>query len=236
MAKRVFANKSVGDLLSREFVCLLVNADDLPQDVDALVRKVDGDILPFIAYVTPSGEFLTGTSGFRDVGDLTSDLESVLKNGRLAASPQDETKLARGAAAAQKELDTKHYASARRVATEQLKAPGRSESRTKLRAIIAACDDAGRELLRQSIESAKGDSLDKAMSLAKQVQRDFKGTPLETDAASAVKCIGKLQTAAMEAARGDKPAARHDYQLLMSEAKNSPFAAIAEDKLKALSP
>ncbi|MBI1852445.1 MAG: thioredoxin family protein [Planctomycetes bacterium] len=236
MLKRVFADEKVCDVISREFVIVCVNAADLPPEVAPLVRKIEGDVVPFVAYVTPDGELLRGTRGLREVEAFTEDLDAVAKDERLDATRRNEAKLAKGIDLAQRDIAAKRYASALSSANEALQLPGRSASRKRLHEIVAEIEAVGRELFQQCIDAAIAGDFERALALAKRVEREFRTLAVEKDAAAAVHIASRLRAASMDALNGNTSLARKELDALAAEVKEGPFVTIIQEKLRALTP
>src|SRR5947208_3445249 len=64
MESRVLPAADVVAILSAKFICLKVDADN-PGPAEKFLSQVKGNMLPFYAYATPDGKFISGTRGFR---------------------------------------------------------------------------------------------------------------------------------------------------------------------------
>jgi hypothetical protein len=91
MESRIQPSEPIKSLLSKRFVCVRVDADEPPAGADKLLNEIKGETLPFIAYVTPKGKFISGTAGFRNEEVFKADLEAVLGS-ELLKEPKEESK------------------------------------------------------------------------------------------------------------------------------------------------
>lgn len=234
MESRVLPADEVAVLLAANFVCVKVNVDNAPADVQDILSQVQGNILPFYAYIAPDGKFIAGTSGFRDVKMFKADLQAALKSDLLRLPPAVEKKLQKAADQAAKDLEAKKYAAVIRAAKDAEKFKGVSDARDKLKDLATQAAELGKKAIEEAAGLAKEDKIDEALALAKKLQADFKGTEVETAANDAVKSLDRLKAALADIAKGAKADAKNRYTLILKEAKDSPWAAIAEEKLKML--
>ena len=127
------------------------------------------------------------------------------------------------------------YAEAQKEAQKDAeKVKGFSDARVRLQEMQGKALAALRQALDETAALAKDGKLDDALVAARKQQTDFRGTEVEAASATAVKSIERLKAAAGNAEKGDKAGARHVYQLIQKEAPDSPYAAIAAEKLKGL--
>lgn len=234
MASRVLPTEEIHALLTREFVLLKVDIDKPTKGVQKYLDAVKGQVLPFWAYVTPDGTYISGSSGFRGADDFLADLKSAMTSERMRVPAPVEKALAKSAEQATQDLEEKKNGAVVHAAKEAEKARGYSESKLKLRELLAKAVAAGREVLAAAAEQAKGGDLEGALAAAKPVAADFKGTELDAAAALAVKCLEKFKSAAASVEKGDPAAARRAYAQIAKDAPDSPYAALAEEKAKAL--
>src|SRR5437773_593371 len=104
MESRVLPAADVVAILSAKFICLKIDADN-PGPAEKFLSQVKGNTLPFYAYATPDGKFISGTSGFRSEKAFLGDLDGVLKNDALRVPPELEKKLAKMADQAAKDFE-----------------------------------------------------------------------------------------------------------------------------------
>jgi hypothetical protein len=234
MEGRVLPSDEVSAVLSANFACLKVNIDSPPVEVKKFLDQVQGQTLPFYAYVTPDGKFIHGTSGFRAVEAFKQDLDKALRSDAMRAPPEVEKKLVQLATQAEKDLEAKRYGAVQRAAKDAEKVKGFSDARVRLQEMQGKALAALRQALDETAALAKDGKLDDALVSARRQLNDFRGTEVEAASVTAVKSIERLKAAAGNAEKGDKAGARHVYQLIQKEAPDSPYAAIAAERLKGL--
>src|SRR5262250_1860676 len=106
MESSVLPNAEISAILSAKFICVKVDVDN-PGPAEKMLSQVKGSTLPFYAFATSDGKFITGTSGFRNVATFKADLEGVLKSDLLKVPPEFEKKLSKMADQAAKDLEAK---------------------------------------------------------------------------------------------------------------------------------
>lgn len=234
MASSVLPTEEINALLCHEFVLLKVDIDKPTKGVQKFLDAVKGQVLPFWAYVTPDGTFISGSSGFRNAEDFLADLKSAMTSALMRVPAPVEKTLAKSADQAAKDLEEKKHGAVVRAVKDAEKYRGYSESKLKLRELLTKAVVAGREVLATAAEQAHGGDLEAALATARPVLADFKGTELDAAAALAVKCLEKLKSAAASLEKSDKAAAKRCYAQIAKDAPESPYAALAEEKAKEL--
>jgi thioredoxin-like negative regulator of GroEL len=91
MESRIQPSEPIKSLLSKRFVAVRVDCDNLPEGANRFRGEIKGRTLPIITYVTPKGKFINGTSGFRNEEVFKADLEAVLAS-ELLKEPKEEPK------------------------------------------------------------------------------------------------------------------------------------------------
>lgn len=185
MESRVLPAKAISALLAESFVCVKVSIDKPPAAAVKILDQVNGNTLPFYAYATPEGKFITGTSGFRDEELFKADLEGVLKSDLLKVSPDGEKRLAAAVEQAGKDIETKRYGSVVKAARDAEAVKGISDSKKKLRQLLGQAVEAGRAFIQEAEALMKADKPVEALALLRRVQADFRGTELEIAAKAA---------------------------------------------------
>lgn len=214
-------------LLAAKFVCVKVDADN-PGPADKLMSQVTGNVLPFYAYATPDGRFISGTSGFRDVAVFKADLERVLGHESLKVPADAEKKLAKLAEQAAKDLADKKYAAVVKTARSAEAVRGFSPSKDKIAAAFAEALAAGRARIQEAADLCRDGKFDEAGAILNALSKDFKGTELERAAAAADKAHGRLKSAAKDASGAKKL-----YEAIVKDCKDAaPFVELAEARLK----
>jgi hypothetical protein len=235
MESRVLPSADVAPLLSR-FVCVKVDADN-PGEAEKILSQVKGNILPFYAYLTPDGKFISGTSGYRDVGVFKADLEGVMKSELLKVPAELEKKLAKLADQAEKDLEAKKTSAVLKAAKDAQLIRGFSASKDRLLGLQGKALESGRERIREAADLCRDGKYEEAGTLVASLLKDFKGTELEAAGNAANKGKDKLKTASIEVERGNKAAAKRQLELVVKECKDAaPFVELAEARLKELAP
>jgi len=217
----------VSSILSSKFICVKVDADN-PGPAEKMLGQVKGNILPFYAYVTPEGKFISGTSGFRDEKTFKGDLEAALKSDLMRVPADAEKKLAKIADQAAKDFEAKKVAAVVKAAKDVDAVRGTSESKDKVKDLLAQTLDAGRQKIKEAAELCKDGKFDEAVALLGTLAKDYKGTEVERPAGAATKAAERLRGASKE-----PTAAKRMYELIIKECKDAPaFVELAEAKLK----
>src|SRR6185503_14503492 len=99
---------------------------------EKMLGQVKGNTLPFYAYASPDGKFITGTSGFRSKTVFKADLEGVLKSDLLKVPAEFEKKLAKMADQAAKDLEAKKIAAVLKAGRDAAAIRGFSDSKDKI--------------------------------------------------------------------------------------------------------
>jgi thioredoxin family protein len=238
MAKTVLVDEAVRTSLSRDFVCLAVDTDHTPPDVDAILREVHGVgkkyTLPCFVYLTPECKVIKSTTGPRSVLGFRADLLSVLASDAMRTPDGAEKHLIKMAEQAAKDFDAKKYGETIRAAREAETAPGWCRAKIDLRALLERCEAAGGEALDKAAALAKKGSFDAAAAAAQKVKADFAGSSAESRADVALASIERLGVAAAVQSSGDDAAAREVYEAIVKDAAGTPYEEIARERLSKL--
>lgn len=232
MESRVLPAKDVAAILAAKFVCVKVNADS-PGAAAKILDQVQGNTLPFFAYVSPDGKFISGTSGFRDEKTFKADLEGVLASDLLRVPAPLEKKLATMAEQAAKDAEAGKTAAVVKTAKQAQAIRGSSPSKDKIAELYAKAIDEGQQKLKDAAGLCGEGTFDDAEKLVSAVSKDFKGTELEKPAAAAAKALPRLKQAHKDSEAGNKNSAKRAWELVVKECKDAPaFVELAESKLK----
>ena len=232
MESRVLPAKDVAAILAAKFVCVKVNVDS-PGPAAKILEQVQGNTLPFFAYVTPEGKFISGTSGFRDEKTFKADLEGVLQSDVLRVPAPLEKKLASMAEQAAKDAEAGKTAAVVKTARQAEAIRGSSASKDRIRELYAKALEDGRGRLEAAADLCREGKFDDAGKVVSEVSKDYKGTELEKAAAAANKALPRLRQAHKDAEAGNANAAKRAWELVVKECKDAgPFAELAEEKLK----
>jgi hypothetical protein len=139
-----------------------------------MLSQVKGNTLPFYAYATPDGKFISGTSGFRSEKVFKADLEGVLKNDALKAPPELEKKLAKMAEQAAKDFEAKKFAAVLKAAKDADAIRGFSESKDKIKDLQAQTLEAGNQKIKEAAQLAGEGKFDDAARSCRRPRRTTK--------------------------------------------------------------
>ena len=227
MESSVLPAADIVALLSAKFICVKVDADN-PGPAEKMLSQVKGNTLPFYAYATPDGKFITGTSGFRSKTVFKADLEGVLKSEQLRVPAELEKKLAKMADQAAKDLEAKKITAVIKAGRDAAAIRGFSDSKDKIQEMVAQAVTAGNDRIKEAAELCKDAKFDEAGAILGAVTKEYKGSELEKPAAAATKALDKFKSAAKDAG-----AAKRCYEQVVKECKDAPpFVELAESKLK----
>ncbi len=222
----------ISAILTSKFICVKVDADN-PGDAEKMMSQVKGNTLPFYAYVTPEGKFISGTSGFRGEKAFKADLEGVLKSDLMKVAPDAEKKLAKVAEQAAKDLEAKKVASVFKASKDADTIRGFSESKDKIKELAAQAVQLGMQRIKEAADLCKEAKFEEAGTILAAVVKEFKGTEVEPAANAANKAVDHFKTASKYLEKEDKAAAKKQYDLVAKECKDVPsFLELAEAKLK----
>ena len=239
MAKSVLVDGAIRSTLSRDFVCLEVDTDHAPFDVDAILRDVHGVgkkyTLPCFVYVTPEGKIIRSTTGFRGVVSFKMDLQKALSSDAMRSPADVEKKLAEAADAATKDFDAKKFGAVIRAAREADGAPGWCDGKIRLRVLHDRCEEAATQALEKAAGLAQKGNFDGASTAVKKVQTDFAGLDAaEHGADAALTSLERLVVASKANASGDSASARMVYEAIVKDAAGTPYETIAWERLAKL--
>jgi hypothetical protein len=228
MESSVLPAAAVTSLLSK-FICVKVDVDN-PGQAEKLFSQVKGSTLPFYAYATSDGKFISGTSGFRNEKTFLGDLEGVLKNDLLRVPPEFEKKLAKMADQAAKDLEGNKIAAVLKAGRDADAIRGTSESKDKIKDLNSQVIARGLEKIKEAAQLCADGKYDEASAITSPLAKDYKGSELEKAAAAAGKAVDKFKSASKEA---DPKGAKRFYEQVLKECKDAaPFVELAQAKLK----
>lgn len=228
MESRVLPAAEINAILASKFICVKVNIDSPDGNAQKMLSQVQGNILPFFAYATPDGKFISGTSGFRDEAKFKADLDAVLKNPALRVPADVEKKLAKVAEQAAKDFEAGKIAAVFKAAKTAETARGFSESKDKIEELRSKAVENGHAKIKEAADLCRDAKFDEAAGIVSALVKDVKGTELEKPAAAATKGVDRLKGAAKDAS-----AAKRLCELIVKECKDAPaFVELAEAKLK----
>jgi len=229
MESSVLPAAAVTAILSSKFICVKVDVDN-PGQAEKLFSQVKGSTLPFYAYATPEGKFISGTSGFRNEKTFLADLEGVLKNETLRVPPELEKKLAKMADQAAKDFEGNKIAAVIKAGKDADAIRGFSDSKDKIKELNAQVLARGLEKIKEAAQLCGDAKFDEAAAIVSPLAKDYKGSEVEKAAAAAGKAVDKFKSASKEA---DAKAAKRFYEQVLKDCKDAtPFVELAQAKLK----
>lgn len=229
MESRVLPAADVVAILSAKFVCVKVDVDN-PGPAEKLFSQVKGSTLPFYAYATPDGKFITGTSGFRSEKAFLGDLEGVLKNDALKVAPEFEKKLAKMAEQAAKDFEANKFPAVLKAGREAEAIRGFSDAKDKIKDLNAQVLEKGQQKLKDAAQLCADGKFEEASSILTSLGRDYKGSDVEKAASAGSKAVDRFKSAAKEA---DPKGARRFYEQVVKDCKDAAaFVELAQSRLK----
>ena len=227
MESSVLPSAEISAILSSKFVCVKVDIDS-PGAAEKLFSQVKGSTLPFYAYATPDGKFISGTSGFRNVNAFKSDLEGVLKNDALRVPPELEKKLVKMADQAAKDFEAKKIAAVLKASKDADLIRGFSDAKDKIKDLCAQVLESGHQKIKEAADLCKDGKFEEASAALSAMAKDYKGSDLERAVTAATKSLDRFKTAAKDPAN-----AKRLFEQIVKEGKDAPpFVELAEAKLK----
>jgi hypothetical protein len=183
MAAGALRDPIVGLTLSRHFVSVAVDKEKAPPELQEVFKRVEGNKLPFLVFLTDKGQYILGISGPRDAKRFQGDLEEVLKGKQVLMSKKNEADLARHVAALQKALDAKDYKKAIAALHGVEQVHGYSAEKDRAYDLMDKAQEEGANVLRKAFDLARKTDLNGA----KAVLSDFPakamaGLPIAADA------------------------------------------------------
>jgi hypothetical protein len=229
MESRVLPAADVVAILSAKFVCLKVDVDN-PGAAEKLFSQVKGSTLPFYAYATPDGKFITGTSGFRSEKAFLGDLEGVLKNEALRVPPELEKKLAKMAEQAAKDFEANKVAAVLKAGRDADAIRGFSDSKDKIKDLNAQALEKGQQKIKEAVQLCADGKFDEASAILTPLTRDYKGSDVEKAATAGGKAVDRFKSASKEA---DPKGAKRFYEQVVKDCRDAAaFVELAQARLK----
>jgi hypothetical protein len=229
----------VSQLLKRHFVALVVDIDNPPKEIQPLLGKIEGKILPFLLCVTDRGQFLQGTSGGRSPEQLVADLAKVLANKAVTLPKAREADLTKQLEALEKALDANNRKQATTAFQAILRLRGYNEAKDKAHDLMDVAQAEGIKQLRDAVVHAGKDEYDQAGKLAAHVAKEFAGLPIAEEAREHQAVLKLLEAAHQLSAdkKGNwKQTAAQRLNTLLSKHGDTPYAMLAQQRLQELRP
>jgi thiol-disulfide isomerase/thioredoxin len=228
MHARVHPVPAVAAILTAKFVCLKVDVDN-PGPAEKFLSQVKGDTLPFYAYVSPDGKFISGTSGFRSEKTFLADLQGVIGSDALKVAPELDKRLAKMADQAAKDLEANKIPAVLKAAHEADAIRGFSETKDRINELKNQALEMGKKKLGEAAQLCADGKFDESGAALSSLIRDFKGSDVERSASVASKSLDRFKAASKES---DAKAAKRLYEMILKDCKDAtPFWDLAKEKL-----
>jgi hypothetical protein len=227
----------VAQLLRRHFVAVAVDIDHAPGEVRPLFNQIQGRTLPFLVHITDRGQFVHGTSGGRNPDQFAADLNKVLADKAVALPKAREAALAKQVEALEKALDANNRKQAATAFQAILRTRGYSELKDKAHDLMDAAQSEGVKQLRDALGHARKAEYDNAGKLAAGVAKDFAGLPIADEAKehqAALKLLEAAHQLSTDKKGNWKQAAAQRLGTLLSKHGDTPYAALAQQRLREL--
>lgn len=202
LAASTLKDAKIDKAVNRHFVAVSLEDVNLPQEIVAHTNKLPRQVIPSILYLDSKGQFLSGTTGFREKDEMLEDLQKAQQK-LPPASPDDELDIARQLRLLAKALEAKKYASAGTAFGLILKTKGYSAKRDKAYDLIDAAQEDAVKKIAEAVGYAAGGKYETATATLNEVLEEYAGLPVAQDAGDELAAV-KLVRAADEAAEEGK--------------------------------
>lgn len=195
--QRVLPTSPVKERIAALALGLAVDCDGPPSDVDEILRAnlPDASALPFVAFLTPDGQWVDGASGFQDNAAMLALIERAAKSPLLEAKPAVRKQLEKPAATAMAAVAKSDWKTVLVAAREAGKSTGRCPERASIRAAEQQARAwAAAQLDTAAQEAAAGGDLVAVRKRLAAVKQHFTGEPEGADAETGSKAVQRLQT------------------------------------------
>jgi hypothetical protein len=227
----------VSKLLHRHFVAVAFDIGRVPPPVNALFPRTGGKAMPFIVVMNPRGQYLAGTSGFRNAQQLAADLEKVLGDRTLALPKAREAELTKQVAALEKALAEKKYKQATTAFQAVARARGYSALKDKAHDLL---DEAQKDAAKQrdrAVALARQDEYAEAGKLLADMARSVADLPIAAEARehqSALKLLQAAHKITTDKKGVWKQSAMRQLTLVLTRHPDTPYASLAFQRRKEL--
>jgi len=193
--QRVLPAANVKARIGGEAIGLAADCDNPEESVTAIMTAglPDASMLPFVAFLTPAGEWICGASGYQDERALLALLDQASKSPLLLATPAVRKALEKPAAAVAVALPKSDWKVILQAARDAARSTGRCTERTT----IAAAEKQARtwaagELDAIARAAAAGDDVAALRKRLAAVKAPFAGEPEAADVDAGLKALQKL--------------------------------------------
>lgn len=243
ICKRVAAttlrDPKVSQTAKRYFISIAVDVDNPPPAVRDLFSKVSGNTLPFIMFVSDSGQFIQGSSGYRSPTEFHDDLEKVLKSKGMALPVKSEGELTKQTDVLAKALEGKSYAKATPALTAINKLKGYSPLKDKVFDLLDSAQEEATKKVAESVELATQDKYTEARGVLTGVAKEYAGLPIADQVKDQLAAL-KLLESASQTITGKKgmwkQAAVQQLGQVVAKYGDTPFANLAVKRMRELAP
>lgn len=183
MAAGALRDPAVGLTLGRHFVSVAVDKAKSPPELQEVFKRVEGEKLPLLVFLSDKGQYLLGISGPREPKKFQADLEEVLKSKQLALSKKGEADLTKHVAALQKALDAKDYKKAVAAFHSIEQVHGYSAEKDRAYDLMDKAQEDGANVLRKAFDLARKTDMNGAKgALADFPTKAMAGLPIAAEA------------------------------------------------------
>lgn len=204
--QRVLPSPGVKELAAKNAVGLATDCDEPEDAVLELFRKnlPDARVLPFVAFLTPAGEWIEGSSGYLEPAQLQQALERAARSPLLDAPPAVRKQLEKPAAAVKAALERGDWKPVLAAAREAAKSCGRCPERTAIQEAEQRARAWAKEQLDLAArEAGPGADVPAAKKRMSEVKRHFAGEPEGADVDLGLKAIARIHSVRGTEANGN---------------------------------
>jgi hypothetical protein len=194
--QRELTSPTIKDRIGKAAVGLAADCDAGEQTVSELMHAnlPDASALPFVAFLTPDGQWINGASGYQEARQLAALLDVAEKSPLLDASAAVQKQLEKHAASATAAVAKNDWKAVLAAAREARKSTGRCPQRTA----IADAEKLARawaesQLAGVAQQAAAGGDLAPLRKQLAAVKQQFAGEPEAADADTGTKALQRLQ-------------------------------------------
>jgi hypothetical protein len=164
----------------------------------------DAKMLPFVAFLTPTGQWITGASGYQEPHELIALMNTAAASPLMNAAPEVQKALAKPAATATAAAAKGDWKPVLAVAREAKKTTGRCPERTAIAAAEKqARDYAAAEFAAVLAAAATPGDLAPLKKRLTALKAPYAGEPEATDCDTGLKALQQLQFVRDVEARGN---------------------------------
>jgi hypothetical protein len=237
LAESVLPAADVKARLAALAVGLAADCDAPENAVEQLMRaNLSGaSALPFVAFVTHDGRWVTGYAGYKDTAGFLKVLDTTERSPVLQATPAVQKKFAALAAVAAKAAEKADWRTVLKAGKDGAKLMGRCPERDALAGHVKAARDWAAARFDAAIRAAQlGGDLAEPKAILAEVKKHFAGEPEAAEADSGARALQKLDMLRAAEAAGTPTDALRDKAV--REHRDSRWKAIFEEAPAAVEP